>query len=455
MTVAGGISTVFARGLFDGRVARGPSLLRIAEGRIAAVEPVPAEGEVVADMTVAYALPGLIDAHVHVNGYREGIPAGNPYGPAKHFLRLCLAQGVTTVRDVGNSIESLYYLREWGERYGAPRIYGSGPLLDGAPFTWPFTRHVVDEIAAKWHVNQLADAGVDLVKTYTRLSPPLVRAVVDAARARGLPVAAHCGATTARDAALAGVRSLEHAEELLHPYDDLPDPPRDAVDRIMSWAKVDPDGAAVTDLAGVLLAAGTALCPTLLVSRRWCLLDEMVGEPNNDRMVPVMPYHAHFPQLRGVIGMRIGAKHMARYMPVRVLARGERDRVEAGLAALGAVVRRLHNAGIPVIAGTDSPNPSIVPGHALHQELLMLHRTGLGATDVLVAATSGAADVIGAADVGVVERGAHADLLLLRADPTADLGALRSVAGVVKGGRLVDLDDVERRIAEQMAAAQR
>lgn len=450
-----GVSTVFARGLFDGRTTRGPSLLRITDGRIAAVEPVPAGEDAPADVVAAFALPGLVDAHVHVTGYREGIPAGNPYGAAKHFLRLCLAQGVTTVRDVGNSLESLYYLREWGERYDAPRIYGSGPLLDGTPFTWPFTRHVADEVGAKWHVDQLADAGVDLVKTYTRLAPPLVRAVVDAARARGLPVAAHCGATTAREAAEAGVRSLEHAEELLHPHEQADDPPRDAVDRMMAWGRVDPDGAEVTDLADVLLASGTALCPTLLVSRRWCLLDEMAAEPNNDRMVPVMPYHAHFAQLKGVIGMRIGAKHMARYMPVRLLNRGERDRVEEGFAVLAAVVCRLHAAGVPLAAGTDSPNPSIVPGHSLHQELLLLRRAGLGVTDVLAAATSGAAAVLGARDLGVVEPGAYADLVLLRGDPTADLGALRTIDGVVKAGRLVDLDDVERRITEQMAAAQR
>jgi hypothetical protein len=222
-----------------------------------------------------------------------------------------------------------------------------------------------------------------------------------------------------------------------------------------AWAALDVDGAEVGDLTDVLVASGTTLCPTLLVSRRWCLIDEMANEPHNDRMVPVMPYHAHFAQLKGAIGMRIGGKHLARYMPVRTVNRAEREQVEAGFAVMGAVVRRLHAAGVPIAAGTDSPNPSIVPGHSLHQEMALLHRAGLGTTDVLVAATSAAAAVIGASDVGVVTPGAHADLLLLRGEPTNDLAALRSIDGVVKAGRLVDLADVERRIAEQMAAAKK
>jgi imidazolonepropionase-like amidohydrolase len=450
------MTSISAHQIFDGFRLVGPGTVHIADGRIVDVETgqgtLPAGG----DERVPFLMPGLVDAHVHASGYREGIPAGNPYGPVKHFMRLCVSCGVTTVRDVGNSLETLYYFRDWNKRFGGPRIYGSGPLLDGTPFTWPFSRRVTDANQACFHATQLINAGVDLLKAYTNLEPALLETVVEVANAAGLPVAAHCGRTTAAQAASFGVRTIEHAEELLSSltaHEDGDGHVHDTIGRARQWATIDPTGEEVSALAAVLIEHGTALCPTLLVSRRWCFVDEMTAEPANELMTPVMPYHAHFRHARGAIGTRFASKYMARYMPVRTLNRTERDEVTAGLEVMAATVRRLAELGVAIVAGTDTPNPSVVPGHALHKELLLLARAGFEPVEVLRAATSTAGDIIGDKGVGRIEPGAYADLIALTGDPTVDLRQLSQVTRVWKDGVELDLDAVNDKVAHEVEAA--
>src|SRR5262249_37941317 len=83
-------------------------------------------------------------------------------------------------------------------------------------------------------------------------------------------------------------------------------------------------------------------------------------------------------------------------------------------------VKALADAGAPVLAGRDTPNPFVVSGFALHEELAMLVAAGLTKYQALRGATSAAADWIGWADAGRVTVGARADLVLLDADPLAD-----------------------------------
>lgn len=154
---------------------------------VAGSEPLD-PGESAADvLRTKFLMPGLIDAHVHVTGYVEGLPAGVPFQPMKHFARLCIYNGVTAVRDTGNSLETLFYLREWTEEFRGPRVFGSGPLLDSPPLTWPFSRIVRDEAAAQREVARLAFEGVDLIKAYRHIGPGLLATIVTAASEHGLP----------------------------------------------------------------------------------------------------------------------------------------------------------------------------------------------------------------------------------------------------------------------------
>jgi len=104
-----------------------------------------------------------------------------------------------------------------------------------------------------------------------------------------------------------------------------------------------------------------------------------------------------------------------------------------------ASVRRLHEAGATVLAGTDANSDPATPfspphGEAMHQELRLLVDAGLTPVEALRAATVRPAEVFGLADRGTIEAGRRADLLLVDGDPTSDIDATRAVAGVWVAG---------------------
>lgn len=97
-------------------------------------------------------------------------------------------------------------------------------------------------------------------------------------------------------------------------------------------------------------------------------------------------------------------------------------------------VRRLHVAGVRILAGTDAPNPGTGFGISMHGELRLLERAGLSAAEALAAATGVAADAFGIEDRGRLARGRIADLLLVAGDLESDLSRTTAIAGVWKDG---------------------
>jgi imidazolonepropionase-like amidohydrolase len=99
---------------------------------------------------------------------------------------------------------------------------------------------------------------------------------------------------------------------------------------------------------------------------------------------------------------------------------------------------RLARAGVTMIAGTDSPNPTTAFGPSLDLELELLVRAGLSPTQALVAATSAPARFFGTRDRGRIAPGLKADMILVDGDPTKDITALRRIAAIWKNGYAVD-----------------
>jgi imidazolonepropionase-like amidohydrolase len=97
-------------------------------------------------------------------------------------------------------------------------------------------------------------------------------------------------------------------------------------------------------------------------------------------------------------------------------------------------VARLHDAGVPLLAGTDSPVPGVAHGASLHRELELLVDSGLSPSEALMAATYTPAHEFGLHDRGRVAAGLRADLVLIKGDPTSNLRALHDIEGVWSGG---------------------
>ena len=193
----------------DGRLTPRATVI-VRGGRIAAIASGTVRGGPAArrevDGTGRTLIPGLIDAHVHVTD--AALPV---------FLRF----GVTTVRDLHNAPAYILPLAR-DDTPQRPRIVAAGALLDGSGSAWPAARIVESMADVRTAVREQVGAGAGVIAVATRLSAALTDAVVREARARGVPVAAHLGRTTALAAARAGVTSIEHADGVATPTIDGP-----------------------------------------------------------------------------------------------------------------------------------------------------------------------------------------------------------------------------------------
>ncbi len=94
---------------------------------------------------------------------------------------------------------------------------------------------------------------------------------------------------------------------------------------------------------------------------------------------------------------------------------------------------------MPILAGSDAGNPFTMPGESLLRELVLLENVAYSAREVLFAATLGAARFLGLEDSGRIRPGYVADLVLLERNPLEDIGAVESVAGVVRAGKWIEI----------------
>ena len=386
----------------DREVVLRDQTILVRGGRVAVVAPATSlaipRGARVIDGRGLTALPGLADMHVHVT--------------PEDFAAL-LANGITTARELNGSPDHLQWrsLIEKGLMIG-PRLIVSSPLLAGVPQRW---RHILvtSDTAAVRVVDEIASAGYDFVKTYDGLSPETYRSIVSEARKRGLLVTGHIAAPVG----LAGVvaarpNSIEHAQMILE-----------------SVGGHDADTAAAIRAVELLKGSGIWIVPTLAAYEALNLMRTSDMQERLRR--PEMAY--------------VDSSTRAWWMGFRVDSPAPASpRQQRRVMITRFLVQRAWAQGIGILAGTDTPNPLMVPGYSLHDELDALEGAGLTRYQVIASATVKAAEYMGwEQEAGTVTAGKRADLVLVRGNPLEDLAALRRVEGLVLNGRYLSRRDLE------------
>ncbi len=376
--------------------------------------------------TGAYVLPGLIDMHVH-------IPP-----PCRELCNvLFLAHGVTTVRETGDADGSTWGGRRRirSGRVPGPRIFASGPVLDGAPPFLPTSWVVRDAAAARAAVHTLADRGADCIKIHHKLSAEALAAVRLAARTRGLRVVGHIPGAVPFERAY--VWDVQHLDGLV-PY---PQPGETVLDNQRRWR--DLADARIDSYVRTSVEQELVHTPTLVTAEAllW-LLDP--GRPD-DPAVRCMPRYIR------------DAAWSREHMPLFRRFSDEALRLmEQALARNLEVVRRLHAARVRLHLGTDTAGmPFVVPGASLHEELRLMVRAGLALEDAWAAGTRAAGASLRLPGLGTIQEGAPADLAVFREDPTRDLAALDTLVGVVAAGRFYSREYLEDALARHRACFER
>ena len=395
-------------------------------------------GATVLDARGRFLIPGLIDAHVHlVHVLRSMQMTGDEVFP------LFLANGVTTVRDVGDEIVAEKLLADFAAAHpaSAPRVFLGSLLVDGNPpyhqfISWPIT----DPAKVPAFVEEMSGWGVQTFKIYVGTERPVGQALIREAHRRGKWVTAHLGKYRPQDAVEDGIDSLEHIASILDfvlPPETprwptapervgMPEAEQAALLRRITAAKVrvDLSQPPASDLIAALLRHHVAVDPTLVVYRNWMLL--------RDR--PEVQEHPDLARIPA--RLRDGWRRSAATSPLDPatldLRRGE-------FAKQQELTGRLFRAGVELLVGTDTPVQFCPPGFALHQELELLVESGVPPAAALTAATRNNARSLAQSDqLGSIAPGKFADLVILDADPLADIRNTRKIFRVIRSGVVVD-----------------
>lgn len=357
------------------------------------------------DATGKTLIPGLWDMHAHV-AEGDGL--------------LNLAAGVTTVRDLGNSIDELLARRkriEEGTEIGT-RIILAG-IIDGpGPYQGPENVLVATEAEARAAVDNYVKLGYEQIKIYSSVKPELVPAIIDEAHKAGRRVSGHIPAyMTASQCVKLGYDEIQHVNFLVLNFFPGVKETQTRL-RLTEPAKLaaglDLGSSEVQAFVQLLKEHHTVVDPTMSIFEGQYTAKPGQVSPGYTAVFARLPVQVRRGMLNG--GLQAPDGMDARY--------------RESFAKMVSLVGLLYKAGVPVEAGTDS-----LAGFALHRELELDAQAGIPPAEVLKLATLGAARIMKRdADLGSIAAGKLADVVLVNGNPAANISDVRKTALVVKDG---------------------
>jgi hypothetical protein len=404
----------------------GDRIRSISTGRVRAIK-----GTRIVDGTGKYLIPGLWDMHVH-------LWESSPMWP------LYIANGVTGVRDMGSDYART---KRWRKEPLAPRVYTSGPTIDGKPSEDPKLPVIVvtNNEEATAIVNKLDDDGSDFIKILSRLTPEAYDAVTYRARILRIPFAGH------------------------------------VPDSVSVWRAIDSRQRSIEHLFGVSLACSAeelqlrkarAVAHDAAEFRR---ISQRAFETYNEaKCLELFRRSAQFkvyqtPTLSMLARMfKIGVTELIsdprlKYVPASIKEKWENpaegvdkltsEQLEQNAKSFNryvAFAKVAYAAHADLLAGTDTGDPYVLPGFSLHDELQWLVTAGLTPMEALQTATRNATECLNV-QAGTIERGKFADAVLLDANPLDDIKNARRIDSVVVRGRLLDRKRLDKMLSDAEA----
>ena len=419
--------------------------LHVREGRIVAIAPViDASDAREIDGEGATVLPGLIDTHTHFvvapgSGFR-GDDAETIRKLNRHHLRAYLACGVTTVMDPGGYPPVVRDIQSWLAAGGpGPRFLTTGPYFR-VPGGYGSEHHfgvdaTLDAVDEKLKViRSLEGVGVKFGLEDGVVNPEgeLLDALRTGARSRGLPLYIHATSEMYQSRAIdLGARAIMHA-----PLQGI------------IFGQIWPD-----DLSEKFIqkhaASGVYQLTTLGLIDNWIgrFSRDWLDDPLIQLVVPAIEIEsARDPESdRAFAIWALGWALPWTFEFVRPWLASivwTKKNTDAAMAYSMRNLKRLHEAGVPIVAATDAPSPwdgssTFFHGPGMLRELELLVEAGIPAMEAIIAATATPAAMLGLEkEIGTLQPGMRADLLIVNGDPLANIRALRDIRWTVRNGEI-------------------
>ena len=418
--------------------------IRVEKGEISCVGDCPEQpGDRIVDISGKFITPGLVDAHVHFfqTGFfdsrpdamdlREKFPTQEVYAyQARHpdrYYRAYIGSGVTAVYDVGGMPWSVLLQRYAEENPAAPHVAAAGTLLTPAPeerisiFNMPNEKvmvHLDNAETGREVVRYNSELGSTGIKIWgmSPNNPEFVSAmeeVRDETERHGNKLIIH--ATSLEQAKMAlemGAKLLVHSVE-----DTLVD------DEFITLAQ----------------ANNVYYNPTLIVGRGYYNAMQAVVGNDFDLQDP------HKLLDDGTFSLLTTADENAELTDTSRLKgflpqMDESQRKTEEIMA--ANLKRVYEAGIKIVVGTDAGNPGTLHGVSIFNEMEAMQSVGISPQDLIIMATRNGAEAMERGDdLGTIETGKQADLVIFGLDPGEDIRNMRSIESTMRFGMMWELDN--------------
>ena len=386
-----------------------PADVYVNRGRIAAVYPAGSPAQHAATVIEGAGralLPGLFDMHTHEDAWNAALQ---------------IAGGVTTSRDMANDntlLADLIRDIDRGELIG-PRIVPLGFIEGESPFSSRGGYVVKDVGEAREAIDWYAQRGYRQVKLYNSIRPEWAAPIAAYAHSRGLRVSGHVPAfSRAERVVREGYDELQHINQLMLNFVSDPDTDSRALARFTLVGErtqaLDLDSPAVRDFIALLASRDTVIDATIATFEG--MFNQRQGEMNPS--LAAVADHVPFATQRDwrSNSMDVSEANIGTY--------------RASYAKMLRFLGLLHEAGVPLVAGTDG-----YAGFTLHRELELYVKAGMTPGEAIRIATQNGARYTGLEhETGSIEPGRRADLILVDGDPTRNISDIRHVSYVLKDG---------------------
>ena len=362
---------------------------KIAAAGLAASTTIPAGAQII-DAKGKSVLPGLWEMHAHFEQVE--------WGP------IYLATGVTTARDVGNEREFIVAARDAiaaGKGLG-PRLVMAGVVDGSGPYSLGVIRVDTPE-QARDQVQKYKAEGFQQIKIYSSVKPEILKIVTAEAHRLGMTVTGHIPfGMNAIQGIEDGMDQINHVEYITPLMVD----PKSKT--------IDPAAPNVKKVINLLLEHHTVIDDTLA-------LMEVILHPLDHPISGFEP---------GILRVAPELKEALETMGTQPAKAGQSA---AAFRAMETTVRLLHQAGVPIVAGTDQA----VPGFSLDREIELYVKEGFTPMEAIQAATLVPARAMGMEkDSGTVEVGKRADVILVDGNPLQNISDIRKVSAVFAAGKM-------------------
>lgn len=393
----------------------------VEQGKIADVLPGAgleiADELKVIDGAGGYLTPGLADMHVHMDE--------NMFSH-----KLFLLNGVTSVREMSGSRKVLEWQRAvTGDEIVAPDIYTTGPILRGQNSKTSASSVVLRSVKdAKREIQRQYREGYRIVKPYTYLAEEVYKAILLEAGNTGMSVVGHIPYSMGtKGVAAAGQDEIAHIHSFHSDFFI-------GFDESDVFREYKINHAETDDIVAMVKDAGMRVTTSLIVNQ--ALFDAQ----NPDSFLD-----------RSMMNYEIGwAARYIRSPDYRLRTMWTTEYLDDHyMPWIYGLIKKLHDAGVLLVLGTDSGLPGLVHGFSTHEELELLVKSGLTPYEAWLTGTRNAAVAVSAREKwGTIEPGKQADLILLSKHPFQDISHSTSIIGVMKRGRWFDNQALEKLRAE-------